>query len=40
MQGLGYVGLEKTAEARTFLSKVLQLDAEHQGAKTHIDMLV
>jgi len=39
MQGLGYVGLEKTAEARTFLSKVLQLDAEHQGAKTHIDML-
>jgi len=39
MQGLGYVGLEKQAEAKAFLSKVLELDAEHQGAKTHLEML-
>ncbi|WP_316833798.1 DUF5107 domain-containing protein [Pedobacter nutrimenti] len=40
MQGLGYIGLEKPAEAKAFLSKVLELDAEHQGAKTHLEMLV
>ncbi|PTT03191.1 DUF5107 domain-containing protein [Pedobacter sp. HMWF019] len=40
MQGLGYVGLEKPAEAKDFLSKVLELDAEHLGSKTHLMMLV
>lgn len=39
IQGLGYLGLDKTVEARAALSKVLELDAEHQGAKTHLKML-
>ncbi len=36
IQGLGYLGLEKFAEANDALSKVLTLDAEHLGAKTHL----
>jgi hypothetical protein len=39
MQGLGYLGLEKYSEAKAALTTVLKLDAEHAGAKTHLNML-
>ncbi|HKG07069.1 MAG TPA: tetratricopeptide repeat protein, partial [Pedobacter sp.] len=38
IQGLGYLGLEKVTAANIAFSKVLELDAEHLGAKTHINM--
>ncbi|HMI03524.1 MAG TPA: DUF5107 domain-containing protein [Pedobacter sp.] len=38
IQGLGYQGLEKIAEAKDAFSNVLVLDPEHLGAKTHINM--
>ncbi|MBB6273855.1 tetratricopeptide (TPR) repeat protein [Pedobacter cryoconitis] len=39
IKGLGHLGLEETAEAKTALAKVLELDASHQGAKTQLDLL-
>ncbi|QKJ31252.1 DUF5107 domain-containing protein [Mucilaginibacter mali] len=36
MEGLGNLGLGNTAEAKQLFNKVLLLDAEHQGAKTHL----
>lgn len=39
IKGLGYLGLEKIAEAKAALSNVLELDAIHQGAKTHLNLL-
>jgi tetratricopeptide (TPR) repeat protein len=38
IQGLGYLGLEKIAEAKAAFLKVLEIDAEHLGAKAHLDM--
>lgn len=38
IKGLGYLGLAETAEAKTALSKVLELDATHQGAKTQLNL--
>jgi len=38
IQGLGYLGLEEVTAANIAFSKVLELDAEHLGAKTHINM--
>jgi tetratricopeptide (TPR) repeat protein len=38
IQGLGYLGLEKISEAKNAFLSVLQLDPEHLGAKTHINM--
>jgi tetratricopeptide (TPR) repeat protein len=40
MQGLGYLGLEHTAKAKASFEKVLELDAEHQGAKCHLEMVM
>lgn len=34
--GLGYLGLQQFHEAESCFNKVLQADAMHQGAKTHI----
>jgi len=39
MEGLGKLGLGKNDEARQAFSKVLLMDAAHQGAKTHLDIL-
>jgi tetratricopeptide (TPR) repeat protein len=39
MQGLGYLGLANYNEANKAFQSVLQLDAEHIGAKTHLNML-
>lgn len=38
IQGLGYLGLGKADEAKAALFKVLAIDAEHLGAKTHLDL--
>ncbi|WP_256004342.1 DUF5107 domain-containing protein [Pedobacter deserti] len=38
MQGLGYIGLGEMTEAGISLQRVMELDAVHQGAKTHINM--
>ncbi|MBC7745510.1 MAG: DUF5107 domain-containing protein [Flavobacterium sp.] len=38
IQGLGYLGLEKSTEANQAFSEVLLLDAEHLGSKTHLTM--
>jgi tetratricopeptide (TPR) repeat protein len=40
MQGLGNLGLGKLNEARDLFAYVLQLDAGHQGAKTHFSLSV
>lgn len=36
MEGLGNLGLGNMAEAKQLFNKALSLDAEHQGAKTHL----
>lgn len=38
MRGLGELGFEKFEQAKQTLSDVLVLDAEHLGARTHLDM--
>jgi tetratricopeptide (TPR) repeat protein len=38
LQGLGLLGLHDFDGAQKMLSKVLQLDATHSGAKVHLDM--
>jgi tetratricopeptide (TPR) repeat protein len=38
LQGLGLLGLHEFDGAQKMLSKVLQLDATHAGAKVHLDM--
>lgn len=38
VMGLGYLGLSKTLEAKEYLSKVLELDINHQGAQIHLAM--
>lgn len=37
LQGLGFFGLEKPELAKDAFLKTLKLDAEHQGAKSHLD---
>jgi tetratricopeptide (TPR) repeat protein len=37
LQGLGFFGLEKPDLAKDAFLKTLKLDAEHQGAKSHLD---
>jgi tetratricopeptide (TPR) repeat protein len=39
MMGLGYLGLNKTEEARAYLKKALHHDAMHFGARTHLEMV-
>jgi Tetratricopeptide repeat. len=39
MMGLGYLGLNNTAEAAAAFGKVLQMDNMHFGAKTHLDLV-
>jgi tetratricopeptide (TPR) repeat protein len=39
MLGLGYLGLEKYKEAKAAFISVLQSNAEHAGAKTHLNMI-
>jgi tetratricopeptide (TPR) repeat protein len=39
MEGLGKLGLGRKEEAHQAFSKVLSLDAEHLGAKTHLEFL-
>ncbi|NRF37345.1 DUF5107 domain-containing protein [Pedobacter foliorum] len=39
LQGLGYLGLAKFENASDALLKALELDAEHLGAKLHLDMV-
>ncbi|MDN3580862.1 tetratricopeptide repeat protein [Mucilaginibacter flavus] len=38
LQGLGLLGLHEFDAAQTMLSKVLELDATHAGAKAHLEM--
>jgi tetratricopeptide (TPR) repeat protein len=39
LQGLGFFGLEKPELAKDAFLKTLKLDAEHQGAKSHLDWI-
>jgi tetratricopeptide (TPR) repeat protein len=39
MAGLGHLGLNDLNTATTFLQKVLEKDAMHLGAKTHLELL-
>jgi len=39
LQGLGYLGLAKFENATDALFKALELDAEHLGARLHLDMV-
>lgn len=39
MQGLGFMGLDKKEAAAEAFSHALALDAEHQGAKLHLNIL-
>ncbi|WP_449439070.1 tetratricopeptide repeat protein [Pedobacter steynii] len=39
LQGLGYLGLAKFENASNALLKALELDAEHLGARLHLDMV-
>lgn len=39
LQALGYLGLLKTEKATTLLHQVLEMDINHQGAATHLQML-
>ncbi|GHT68515.1 hypothetical protein AGMMS50239_33750 [Bacteroidia bacterium] len=36
VMGLGYMGLNEREKARTFLTKVLELDVNHQAAQIHL----
>ncbi|MDB4923302.1 DUF5107 domain-containing protein [Mucilaginibacter sp.] len=38
IQGLGYFGLERSAEAIQMFTKVLEMDAAHSGSKVHLEM--
>jgi tetratricopeptide (TPR) repeat protein len=38
IQGLGYLGLERTEEATQMFNKVIELDATHSGSKVHLEM--
>ena len=38
MRGLGHLGLQELAQARTLLRQVLDLDGNHQGARVHLAM--
>jgi tetratricopeptide (TPR) repeat protein len=38
MMGLGHLGLQQVETARTFFSRVLELDVNHQGARIHLEM--
>jgi tetratricopeptide (TPR) repeat protein len=39
MMGLGYLGLEDSANAKKFLEKAAKLDVNHQGVQAHIKLL-
>jgi Tfp pilus assembly protein PilF len=39
MMGLGYLGLNKAEEAKECLTKALQHDAMHFGARMHLEMV-
>jgi tetratricopeptide (TPR) repeat protein len=38
MMGLGHLGLQNYGQARTYFSRVLELDLNHQGALVHLEM--
>ena len=38
IQGLGYLGLERSAEAIQMFTRVLEMDAAHSGSKVHLEM--
>ncbi len=38
MMGLGHLGLQEFEKARSLFSRVLELDVNHQGARTHLEM--
>jgi tetratricopeptide (TPR) repeat protein len=38
IQGLGYLGLESSAEAIQMFTRVLEMDAAHSGSKVHLEM--
>jgi len=38
IQGLGYLGLERAAEAIQMFTRVLEMDAAHAGGKVHLEM--
>jgi tetratricopeptide (TPR) repeat protein len=39
IQGLGYLGLERTDEAIQMFTRVLEMDAAHSGSKVHLEMV-
>ena len=38
MMGLGWLGLERTAEAKANLEEVIELETNHQGARIHLTL--
>jgi len=38
MMGLGYLGLREFEKARSYFTRVLEVDVNHQGARSHLEM--